>query len=241
MPFTFSHPAIILPLIKKFTWISATGLIIGSMAPDLEYFSRMRILATYGHLWWDGLVFNILISLFYCFIFHFFVRNVLIDHLPNMFYQRFHDFQELNWIDYFKANSLGVIISIIIGIYSHLFWDAFTHEWGFFVQQIPFLQSTWFDFGYELKGYKFLQYFSSIIGLILITFWIFRLPVNSDKISHFSITFWLKVGVSAVVISFIRFYFFPIEIMSGNLIVVPIMAIFLVFLSLGIFKRIKSL
>lgn len=38
MPFTFSHPAIILPLSylpKK--WFSLTGLIIGSLIPDFEY------------------------------------------------------------------------------------------------------------------------------------------------------------------------------------------------------------
>ncbi|WP_262496247.1 DUF4184 family protein [Flavobacterium piscis] len=39
MPFTFSHPAIILPLkyLPK-NWISLTGLIIGSLTPDFEYF-----------------------------------------------------------------------------------------------------------------------------------------------------------------------------------------------------------
>ena len=43
MPFTFSHPAVILPatyLDKKYYCLSA--LIIGSMTPDFEYFIRMR-------------------------------------------------------------------------------------------------------------------------------------------------------------------------------------------------------
>ena len=44
MPFTFSHPAIVLPLVRKSGhWFSATGLIIGSLTPDFEYFMRMRI------------------------------------------------------------------------------------------------------------------------------------------------------------------------------------------------------
>jgi hypothetical protein len=50
MPFTFSHPAIILPLkyFKK-KWFSLTGLVIGSMTPDFEYFVRMRIQSNYSH------------------------------------------------------------------------------------------------------------------------------------------------------------------------------------------------
>ena len=57
MPFTFSHPAIILPL-KKLPkkYISMTGLIVGSIAPDFEYFLRMK--SKYSHtmsgiLWYD--------------------------------------------------------------------------------------------------------------------------------------------------------------------------------------------
>jgi len=43
MPFTFSHPAIVLPLATlRRQWISATGLIIGSITPDFEYFIRMK-------------------------------------------------------------------------------------------------------------------------------------------------------------------------------------------------------
>nr|WP_291052484.1 MULTISPECIES: DUF4184 family protein [unclassified Empedobacter] len=51
MPLTFCHPAIVLVLKKlKSNWFSMTRLIIGSMSPDLEYFSRMEIVATYIHL-----------------------------------------------------------------------------------------------------------------------------------------------------------------------------------------------
>lgn len=50
MPFTFSHPSIVLPLTylpKK--WISLTGIVIGSLTPDFEYFLRMKIQSTYSH------------------------------------------------------------------------------------------------------------------------------------------------------------------------------------------------
>ncbi len=52
MPFTFAHPAAVLPFMKKQSkYISVTALILGSMAPDFEYFyilDRMVLLAIHG-------------------------------------------------------------------------------------------------------------------------------------------------------------------------------------------------
>ena len=103
MPLTFCHPAIVLPLKKlKPNWFSMTRLIIGSMSPDLEYFSRMEILATHSHLFLGVLYFDLPIALIYCFVFHLFVRNILINHLPDFFKERFTQFLNFDWINYFK-------------------------------------------------------------------------------------------------------------------------------------------
>lgn len=52
MPFTFAHPATVLPFAKKHSkHISVTALILGSMAPDFEYFCTldpMVLLAIHG-------------------------------------------------------------------------------------------------------------------------------------------------------------------------------------------------
>jgi hypothetical protein len=50
MPFTFAHPAVVLPggyLPKQ--WLSLTGLVVGSRTPDFEYFFRWRVLSLYSH------------------------------------------------------------------------------------------------------------------------------------------------------------------------------------------------
>ena len=238
MPFTFSHAAIVLPLAKtsKRYW-SLTGLVVGSMAPDLEYFSRMKILATYGHLWLDGLWFNILISLIYCFVFHLLVRNVLIDHLPKFLKSRLVSFTKFNWIKHFKDNWLVILISINIGIYSHLFWDAFTHEWGYFVERISFLRSVWVNIGLEVKGYKFLQYFSSVLGLITIYFWLIKLPKKDIISVQFDYQFWMLIIVFTSIVTLLRFVLFPIEIGLGNLIVVPMMSGFIGLMLAGVYKN----
>ena len=238
MPLTFCHPAIVLPLKKlKPNWFSMTGLIIGSMSPDLEYFSRMEILATHSHLFWGVLYFDLPIALIYCFVFHLFVRNILINHLPDFFKERFAQFLNFDWINYFNKHWLIVIVSIIIGAYSHLFLDAFTHEWGYFAKLIPALQEVWFTKPIEVKGYKFLQHFSTFLGAIFIAFWIYKMPKEPILKTKFDYTFWLKIILFTTIISTLRFVFFPIEIALGNLIVVVGMSGFLSLVILGLMKK----
>nr|WP_237421370.1 DUF4184 family protein [Flavobacterium sp. HBTb2-11-1] len=82
MPFTFSHPAIILPLryLPK-SWFSITALTIGSLTPDFEYFLRMKVKSDYSHtldgiFWFDlplalllTFLFTILLEIYYFKIF----------------------------------------------------------------------------------------------------------------------------------------------------------------------------
>lgn len=240
MPFTISHAAIVLPLKKvNKKYISMTGLIIGSMSPDLEYFSRMNILATYGHNWLGAVYFDLPIALIYCFIYHLFVRNILINHLPYWLKSRFVSFESFDWINYFKSNWLVVILSILGGTYTHLLWDLFTHEWGFFVQRITILNEIWINFGEGIRGYKFLQYFSSIIGLGYIFYWVKLLPQEDIK-KTFEFSFWIKWISLTVGISIFRILIFPINIMTGNLIVVPIMAGFISLICFGIRSKLAN-
>lgn len=241
MPLTFCHPAIVLPLKKlKSNWFSMTGLIIGSMSPDLEYFSRMEIVATCSHLFWGVLYFDLPIALIYCFVFHLFVRNVLINHLPYFLKERFAQFLNFNWINYFKKHWIIIILSIIIGAYSHLFWDAFTHEWGFFAKHVHALQETWVQISFnnfEIKGYKFLQHFSTFLGAIFIAFWIYKIPKQILPNTKLDYIFWLKVVLFTTIISAIRFVFFPVEIALGNIIVVIGMSIFLSLIIFGLMEK----
>lgn len=238
MPLTFCHPAIVLPL-KKLNpkWFSMTGLIIGSMSPDLEYFTRMKIEATHSHLFLGALYFDLPIALLYCFVFHLFVRNILINQLPNFLQERFHSFIDFNWITYFKIHWLIVIVSIIVGTYSHLFWDAFTHEWGYFAKLIPALQEVWFTVPIEVKGYKFLQHFSTFLGAIFIAIWIYKMPKQEISYSKFNYQFWLKVIFLTSIISAIRFVIFPVEIVLGNIIVVIGMSGFLSLIIFGMKEK----
>lgn len=107
MPFTFSHPAIVLPLTylpKK--WYSLTGLVIGSIAPDFEYFIRIKVQSNYSHTWFGLFYFNLPLGIILAFIFHNIVRNTLIQNTPIFLQQRFNKVISFQWNNYFKKNGL---------------------------------------------------------------------------------------------------------------------------------------
>ncbi len=94
MPFTFSHPAMVLPfnyLSKR--WISLTALVIGSITPDFEYFIRMKVASSYSHYWSGLLWFDLPLGLLLLLIYNLIVKDKLIDHLPSYFNNRLSQFK----------------------------------------------------------------------------------------------------------------------------------------------------
>lgn len=60
----------------------------------------------------------------------------------------------------------SVIISIALGVWTHIAWDGFTHADGFGTELMPALATPWLIvWGQTLPGYKVLQYGSSVVGL----------------------------------------------------------------------------
>ena len=191
MPFTFSHPAIVLPLtFLPRQWFSLTGLVIGSLTPDFEYFLRMRIQSDYSHtisgLFWFDLPLGILLA----FIFHNIVRDSLFDNLPTILKSRLTKFKQFDWNNYFKKNWLVVAISVLIGAASHIFWDSFTHDHGYFVQTIPELTNTVDIFGRQVPTLKILQHSSTLLGGLVIAFALFKITPDKNVTGQSNIKYW---------------------------------------------------
>lgn len=206
MPFTFSHPAIVLPLtyLPK-RWFSLTGLVIGSLTPDFEYFIRMKVQSNYSHTFSGLFWFDIPLALLLTFIFHNFVRESLIDNLPTILKSRFSLFNQFNWNKHFKNNWLAVMISILIGAASHLFWDSFTHIHGYFVETIPMLVNKVDILGNQIPIFKILQHLSTLLGVIVISFAMFKLPADKNVTRQFNLKYWSILAVLTLVIILIRF------------------------------------
>lgn len=203
MPFTFSHPAIVLPLtLLPRHWFSLTGLVIGSLTPDFEYFLRMRVGSIYSHTI-DGLFwFDLPLGLLLTFLFHNIVRNRLYANLPTFLKSRFLTFNQFDWNGYFKRNWIKVTISILIGATSHIFWDSFTHDHGYFVQTIPSLQSSVDFLGEKIPILKILQHSSTILGGLVIAFAIYKLPTNKTEKVNINMKYWsILTGLTLTIIA----------------------------------------
>ncbi len=239
MPFTFSHPAIVLPfgfLTPK--RVSMTGLIIGSLTPDFEYFLRMRVQSDYSHtlngLFW----FDLPLGVFLAFLFHNQVRNSLWDNLPLFLKSRFLPFRLFQWNNYFKKHWLVVIISVLIGAVSHVFWDGFTHEHGYFVHIFPLLTQQVDVLGTPIFIFKILQHLSSLFGVLAISYTIYKLKSCSIVLPHSStIKYWILLLMCSFSITVIRL-FNGIKIHQlGNLIVTFISAILISLILLPLIVR----
>ena len=208
MPFTFSHPAIVLPLtFLPRQWFSLTGLVIGSLTPDFEYFLRMRIKSNYSHSI-DGLFwFDLPLGLLLAFMFHNIVRDRLFDNLPTFLKSRFSTFRQFDWNEHFKRNWFVVLISILIGAASHIFWDSFTHDHGYFVQTIPTLQNSVDFLGRQILILKILQHSSTLLGGLVIAFVIYKLPSNKSENEKINLKYWLILAGLTLTIIAVRLLF----------------------------------
>jgi hypothetical protein len=223
MPFTFSHPAIVLPLATlRRQWISATGLIIGSMTPDFEYFIRMKVQSDYSHTLPGLLWFDIPLGVLLCFVYHNIVRNSFIGNSPNFLKKRLAVYTAFNWDNYFSEYWFVVCISILIGSLSHLLWDSFTHETGFFVLRLPFLRNSVQLSEFTIPLYKLIQHCSSLVGGSIIIIALLSLKKYSiiDKSEIYN--YWVLIVIITLTVIILRFVFGLNYNQYGNLIVTAI-------------------
>jgi hypothetical protein len=225
MPFTFSHPAIVLPLTKAGLKLSATGLIVGSMIPDFEYFIRMRDRSKFSHTLTGIFWFDLPLALFICFVYHTVVRNSLFDNLPSFLKDRFAVYKKFDWIKYFVKNWVVVLVSIIIGTISHIVWDGVTHNTMFYVNQADL--STMMKIGrINLAGYKFLQLASTVAGGIIVIYSIFALRRVHQPKTKIDYRYWALVWLVTFSALFIRlakdhfhlYYWNPYRVMAVSVI-----------------------
>jgi hypothetical protein len=202
MPFTFSHPAILLPFLKN-KKLSATALIVGSMSPDFEYFFRMKMQSEISHTLLGIFVIDLPLGFIVMFAFHEIIKRPLIENLPAFLQNRLLELKEFNWVIYFKSAVFIVLISFFLGAVSHIVWDSMTHWDGYIVQRFSFFNLELFS----IPFYKIAQHASSIIGLGWILFYIYKLPEKNENSRIVDFNYWSFSIVFTAVFIAVRFYF----------------------------------
>lgn len=176
------------------------------MAPDFEYFLKMRMEKVHGHSISGLFYFDLPLTILLAFAFHLFVRDALIMNLPELLKKRLVQFVGLDWISWVKKKWYVLVYSALIGVFSHIFWDAFTHTNGYFVRHIPFLQGSTEVFGVWIKIADLAQMLSTIFGgifILLVLVWPMKQEVSNNVLRR-KITYWILVGTIMFVILLIR-------------------------------------
>lgn len=170
VPFTAAHPMAVLPLVGRLR-LDATCLVIGSMAPDFEYFVRVKQASSISHTWLGLVAFDLPATLILAFAFHFAVKWPLVLVAPRPIARRVAVFaiapwpRDATWTLGFVASCT---ISALIGSLTHLLWDGVTHSDGLITPHVPALRTV-IDlpfFTRDMVLHRVLQHVSTIVGLL---------------------------------------------------------------------------
>jgi hypothetical protein len=208
VPFTLAHPAAILPL-RGSRYLRSVPLIIGALVPDLPYY----VPAGFGHFLPD--THNFPASLTICLALGYAV-------LAAVFVLR----QPLTALLSGRARGLCLAalapfttgprewllapLAIILGVWTHLLWDSFTHMDGWMVHRVSALSAPVSIGSYNGTVCHLLQYISSVFGLVVMAVWYSRLPappaaVASDASGRSSVgPVLLLVAAAAILIGSVQ-------------------------------------
>lgn len=169
MPFTLSHAAASLPFRRlKPIW---PALVIGTFAPDLQYFVWISDEDRSGHRFPDVVLFTLPLALIALWLFEYVVKGPAIELLPARMQQRLRDKSApLSFVGWRQFSR--IVFWIAIGIATHVVWDQFTHGYSWLARHWTLLQlRVDLPFGYTRNLAHLLQDISTLLGLAVLCLW----------------------------------------------------------------------
>ncbi|MBK4347616.1 DUF4184 family protein [Lacisediminihabitans changchengi] len=203
MPFTPSHIAAILPVVR--TPLLPASLAIGSMVPDLPYFVPLPVEREFSHSLPGVPLVDLPMGIASVLLWVLVFRAPLLDFAPAWLRRRF--VMPKPWQRTTRAlvtGALLVLLSLTVGIATHLIWDALTHPDGWVVLHAAVLREQYGPFA----GYRWAQYGSSVVGLLVVAVWavvwVRRTPLHALPLSRlrrsWRVVAWVAVaGVLTVI------------------------------------------
>jgi Domain of unknown function (DUF4184) len=155
-------------------WLPFSALVAGSLAPDFHYFLYLGPDAhfrDFSHSKLGAFVFCLPAGLALLWIFQRLMKLPLISLAPEAHQQRLVRFAPaFHWGP--AKRFLLILCALLIGIFSHLAWDAFTHDGGFFVRNVPDLRAPALEeWGSHRPLFNMLQHGSTLLGMALLAVW----------------------------------------------------------------------
>ena len=201
MPFTFAHPAAVLPL-RRFKSLHLAALMVGSITPDLPYYvpakySRVMVEShtAMGALWLD-----VPLGLMVLLIGFLLRRPLTVLMSPR---SRSLCLQSLERFKEQPRHWLWAPLAVYIGVWTHIAWDAFTHDSGWVVRRVAALSAPITIGAYTGTLCHVLQYVSSVAGLLILAVWYLRLqtPAPSESSNTLVLQGSARVAVLVLVLT----------------------------------------
>jgi hypothetical protein len=169
MPFTLSHAAAVLPFSRPLArWRVLSAALIGSMVPDFHIFAPWRMERFETHSFMALFTFSLPVGLMGYWVFQYLIKVPMIEVLPDGAFARWRPFATpapLESVRQWLVAGCGVLA----GAFTHLVWDAFTHEGARGVRMLPIQDEPFFDVGHHhLPFTRMMQDGSSLVGLLAV-------------------------------------------------------------------------
>ncbi|HEX2585426.1 MAG TPA: DUF4184 family protein [Steroidobacteraceae bacterium] len=168
MPFTLAHPAAVWPL-KYVRFLAVIPLVIGSLMPDLASYVPNSHELINTHSVRGTFVIDLPLGyalLMFLVLFRKLLVAPLWDPHRHFLTSAFDELisQKFWWV--------LIIPSLLIGSWTHIVWDSFTHENHFMVRKLPMLQYVVpVETDHPLRLYRLLQYGCSVVGIMIVAWW----------------------------------------------------------------------
>lgn len=176
MPWTFAHPAAILPLQKiGFLRLPIGALAVGSISPDIGYYFGFFDVASFSHTI-AGIFLACLPVGAACLALLHLVRGPILNLLPQPHRDVIRAAVEPEKTDSLRRYT-ALVAALAAGAATHTLWDSFTHASGDMVRSFDFLRAHVFTIaGREFYVFNVLQHLSSALGVaVLIGMYVVRL------------------------------------------------------------------
>jgi hypothetical protein len=168
VPFTPSHAAAVLPLLR--TPLPASALVAGSLAPDLPYYLSIDLGSsthTAGGLVGVDLVMGL--ALWACW--HGIVATPAIATAPRAVRARLVGNVRPGLRRRLSPGPLGLtVLAVVVGAATHVGWDEFTHAGRFGPDHLGVLADTWAG----RPGHRWAQEASGLLGAAVLAWWLRR-------------------------------------------------------------------
>jgi hypothetical protein len=160
VPFTLSHPAA--ALLLRRTGLPVAAVVAGTMAPDLPMFLPGRNGYGFTHSWTGTVTVDLLVATAGLTVWVLVLRDACVDLAPAVVRDRLPATAR-----YTAAEWALAPVGAVLGAWTHVVWDAYTHpdRWG--VRQVTWLHTRHAG----VLGAQWAQLASTAVGLLLVVWW----------------------------------------------------------------------